>query len=97
MHQGGVGTTSQVLRAGVPQLVVPFSHDQPDNAARCGRWGCARTVKRADYNARRAEKELGKLLANVDYKERALAAKAVMETENAVESACNEIEKILFK
>ena len=95
VHQGGVGTTSQVLRAGVPQLVVPFSHDQPDNAARCVRWGCARTVKRADYTANRAAKELGKLLANVDYKERALAAEAVMETENAVESGCNEIEKVL--
>ena len=34
VHQGGVGTTSQVLRAGVPHLFMPFSHDQPDNAAR---------------------------------------------------------------
>lgn len=36
VHQGGVGTTGQALRAGVPQLIVPFAHDQPDNAARCG-------------------------------------------------------------
>jgi UDP:flavonoid glycosyltransferase YjiC (YdhE family) len=37
VHQAGVGTTAQALRAGVPQLIVPFSHDQPDNAARCRR------------------------------------------------------------
>lgn len=29
---GGIGTLSQVLRSGRPTLVVPFSHDQPDNA-----------------------------------------------------------------
>ncbi|MDB5373652.1 MAG: UDP:flavonoid glycosyltransferase YjiC, YdhE family, partial [Belnapia sp.] len=34
IHQGGIGTTAQAMRAGRPMLVVPFSHDQPDNAAR---------------------------------------------------------------
>ena len=34
VHQGGVGTTAQALRAGRPQLVVPFGQDQPDNARR---------------------------------------------------------------
>ena len=97
VHQGGVGTTAQTLRAGTPQLVVPFSHDQPDNAARVTRFGCARTVPRDDYNQPRAVSNLRQLLANVDYKQRALAAKAVIETENGVESACREIEKVLNK
>ncbi len=34
VHHGGVGTTSQALAAGLPQLIRPFSHDQPDNASR---------------------------------------------------------------
>ena len=34
IHQGGVGTTGQALRAGRPMLVVPFGQDQPDNARR---------------------------------------------------------------
>ncbi|HZD48491.1 MAG TPA: glycosyltransferase, partial [Silvibacterium sp.] len=29
IHQGGVGTTAQVLRAGKPMLLMPYSHDQP--------------------------------------------------------------------
>jgi UDP:flavonoid glycosyltransferase YjiC (YdhE family) len=37
VHQGGAGTTAQALRAGRPMLVVPHSHDQPDNAARVQR------------------------------------------------------------
>ena len=32
VHQGGVGTTAQCLRAGKPMLIMPYSHDQPDNA-----------------------------------------------------------------
>jgi rhamnosyltransferase subunit B len=43
VHQGGVGTTGQALRAGRPMLVVPFGQDQPDNARRCVRLGVART------------------------------------------------------
>lgn len=39
VHQGGIGTTAQALRAGVPQIVVPFAQDQPDNAARIQRLG----------------------------------------------------------
>lgn len=31
-HQCGVGTTAQALLSGKPQILVPFAHDQPDNA-----------------------------------------------------------------
>ena len=46
VHQGGVGTTGQALRAGRPMLIVPFGQDQPDNARRCVRLGVARTIAR---------------------------------------------------
>ncbi|HEX5443025.1 MAG TPA: glycosyltransferase, partial [Pirellulales bacterium] len=39
VHQGGVGTTGQAMRAGRPMLVVPWSHDQYDNAERVRRLG----------------------------------------------------------
>ncbi|BBD70513.1 glycosyl transferase family 28 [Nostoc commune NIES-4072] len=39
VHQGGIGTTAQALCAGRPTLVMPYSHDQPDNAARVERLG----------------------------------------------------------
>lgn len=44
VHQGGIGTLSQALRAGRPQLVVPAGFDQADNAARAVRLGIAATV-----------------------------------------------------
>jgi UDP:flavonoid glycosyltransferase YjiC (YdhE family) len=39
VHHGGIGTTAQAIAAGVPQLVVPSAHDQPDNAVRIRRLG----------------------------------------------------------
>ncbi len=44
VHHGGIGTSAQALAAGIPQLVVPFAHDQFDNAARLRRLGVSRTV-----------------------------------------------------
>lgn len=34
VHHGGIGTCSQGLAAGVPQLIKAMAHDQPDNAWR---------------------------------------------------------------
>ncbi len=45
VHHGGVGTSAQALAAGIPQVVAPFAHDQPDNAARLRRLGVASVVK----------------------------------------------------
>lgn len=92
VHQGGVGTTSQVLRAGVPTLIVPFSHDQPDNAARCVRAGLARTISREKYNEISAARELSQLLQNPNYRTKALQAKSVVDSENGAETACNALE-----
>ena len=40
VHHGGIGTASQALATGIPQLAVPSAHDQFDNAARLERLGC---------------------------------------------------------
>ncbi|MGI8669266.1 MAG: glycosyltransferase [Aridibacter sp.] len=95
VHQGGVGTTAQVLRAGVPALMMPFSHDQPDNAARCERLGVARTISRENYNAENAAEELRKILADLSYNANADAAKRIIATENGTQIACDAIEKVL--
>jgi len=39
VHHGGIGTTAQAFAAGMPQLIMPLSHDQPDNASRVRRLG----------------------------------------------------------
>jgi rhamnosyltransferase subunit B len=95
VHQGGVGTTSQVLRAGVPHLIMPYSHDQPDNAARCERLGVARIISRDEYKSESAAKELRELLADSSYKANAVEARKIVETEHGTKTACDAIEQVL--
>lgn len=95
VHQGGVGTTGQVLRAGVPALIMPFSHDQPDNAERCRRAGVAETIDRDSYRAETAAKKLEKILNDQSYKSNAAEASRIVLTENGTETACDAIESVL--
>jgi UDP:flavonoid glycosyltransferase YjiC (YdhE family) len=96
VHQGGIGTTAQALRSGRPMLVVPFSHDQPDNARRVKELGVAVVVPRAKYRADRIVKELRELLANPAYQTNAEAVADVIRTETPEVTACDEIEKTFF-
>ena len=52
VHHGGIGTASQAIAAGIPQLIVPFSHDQPDNAVRIRRLGIGDFVLPRTYKTR---------------------------------------------
>jgi UDP:flavonoid glycosyltransferase YjiC (YdhE family) len=97
VHQGGVGTTAQTLRAGVPHLIMPYSHDQPDNAARCERLGVARTIARDKYAPEAAAKQLRELLADLSYKAKAVEARKIVEAEHGTRVACDAIEQILRK
>lgn len=97
VHQGGIGTTAQALRAGRPMLVMPYSHDQPDNAARTKRLGVARTVDRDSYTAERAAAQLDHLLNNPSYSQRAASVGKQIQAENGVQAACDAIEAILTK
>jgi len=50
-HHGGIGTMSQAFAAGVPQLVMPMSHDQPDNARRMADLGVGVALGPKDFTA----------------------------------------------
>lgn len=92
VHQGGVGTTAQVLRAGVPHLVVPWSFDQPDNAARVERLGVARTISRDAYTAKLASKVVADLLGNPQFAARAKEFAREVKAENGLNASCDAIE-----
>lgn len=97
VHQGGIGTTAQALRAGRPTLIMPYSHDQPDNAARVQRLGTSRTILRKQYSASRVVKELSELLENPNYAAKAAEIGRIVQAENGVSVACDAIENQLRK
>lgn len=45
IHHGGVNTTAETLRSGVPGLVIPHAYDQFDNAIRTQQMGLARRLR----------------------------------------------------
>jgi UDP:flavonoid glycosyltransferase YjiC (YdhE family) len=95
VHQGGIGTTAEVMRAGCPSLVVPYSHDQPDHARRMRRLGIARNLARESYHARSAAREIQKLLENPGYALRAAEIGRRVASENGVLNAADAIDELL--
>jgi UDP:flavonoid glycosyltransferase YjiC (YdhE family) len=94
VHQGGVGTTAQALRAGVPQLVMPYAFDQPDNASRMVRIGVGRSVSRQRYRADRVVEQL-QVLGMSSFRERAWEVGRRINAENGVSNACDAVERAI--
>jgi UDP:flavonoid glycosyltransferase YjiC (YdhE family) len=95
VHQGGIGTTAEAMRAGRPMLVMPYAHDQPDNAERVARLGVARTIARERYTAARAADALRRLLDSPSYTHRAARVGEALRREDAVAAACTALETLL--
>jgi UDP:flavonoid glycosyltransferase YjiC (YdhE family) len=94
VHQGGSGTTGQALRAGKPQLIVPFGWDQPDNGERVARLGAGLCLARKQYSSERATTIMARLLEDEAIRARALEAAAQIRRENAITEACDAVESI---
>lgn len=62
VHHGGIGTTAQTMRAGVPSLVIPHGHDQFDNGARIFRLGLGGSLPRTRVSLRSLERALRDVL-----------------------------------
>jgi UDP:flavonoid glycosyltransferase YjiC (YdhE family) len=95
VHHGGVGTCGQGLAAGVPQLVMAMSHDQPDNAARLERLGVGLAIKPNRFRGPVVAKQLRRL---IDQPETALRCKALamrMDARVALEATCSELESLV--
>jgi len=66
VHHGGIGTVAQGLAAGVPQLVMPMSHDQPDNGSRLRRMGVGDYLYPRAFRAATVTARLERLLASAE-------------------------------
>jgi rhamnosyltransferase subunit B len=64
VHHGGIGTTSQALAAGVPQLIMPLAHDQHDNAARVRALGGGMELSPKSYKPKKVAEVLTALLGD---------------------------------
>lgn len=95
VHHGGIGTTAQALAAGVPQLVVPLAHDQPDNALRIRRLGAGDFLLPRAYTAGNVAKHLARLMTPA-VQENCRRRAADMAAAQPLETACRLIEGLLL-
>lgn len=92
VHHGGAGTTGQALRAGVPAVVVPFGHDQADNAHRAHRLAGSRVLRRRRATAQRLARALADLLESKSACEAARSAGERVRAEDGAAHAADRIE-----
>jgi rhamnosyltransferase subunit B len=94
IHQGGVGTTAHALKSGKPMLVMPYSHDQPDNARRVRRLGVARVIRRRRYSAELAARKITMLLEKGRVRRRAARIGEELRREDGLKAACDALEAL---
>ena len=94
VHHAGIGSTAQALAAGVPQLLTPFTHDQPDNSARIVKLGCGRIVKPSQYTGERVAGVLAELIENREIADACRQAKLRFVGVDGLGQACDLIEEL---
>lgn len=95
VHQGGIGTLAQSLRAQRPILVVPFGFDQFDNGERSEKLGVGKYLPRKDYNIARATPIIEALLMQPIYTKRAQEIGKLIQFEDGMANMCDVVERVL--
>jgi UDP:flavonoid glycosyltransferase YjiC (YdhE family) len=93
VHHGGIGTTAQALAAGVPQLVTPLAHDQPDNAMRVKRLGVGDMLQTKHYKVVRLRERLAWLMESAAVKENCKRYARELVERTALERTCDMVEE----
>jgi rhamnosyltransferase subunit B len=94
VHHGGIGTTAQALAAGIPQLIMPLSFDQPDNAARVARLGAGDWLAPEKFTAPRAAHKLERLLTDPTVAANCIAYKQRIDFDAHLRKACETVEEL---
>jgi UDP:flavonoid glycosyltransferase YjiC (YdhE family) len=95
VHHGGLGTSAQAMKAGVPQLVMPMAYDQADNATRMRRHGAAHLLYPKRFTGPVVANQLKTLLDDDGIKQ---AARKVSERFRGVDgaaTACALVEELV--
>ncbi|MBU5676370.1 glycosyltransferase [Alkaliphilus sp. MSJ-5] len=94
VHHGGVGTMSEALLSGAPQLIMPFTTDQPFWAHILYSKGYTmKPLKEKNLEVSELVKAL-KNMGNAKYIEKAKDIQGVIEKENGLQNAVKYIEKV---
>jgi len=94
VHHGGVGTLSQAMAAGIPQLIMPLAYDQPDNARRLKRLGIGDSLKPARFRGPAVARKLEYLLESSAVAENCQRLARRLSGVDALRHTCELIEEV---
>jgi rhamnosyltransferase subunit B len=92
VHHAGLGTTSLALSARVPQIAVPFGHDQFDNTARIEQLGVGRGVLTKINRPIRLRMVIEQMLTDPSWRARCQAFEQTAATSGSLDAVCKQIE-----
>lgn len=94
VHHGGNSSTLGAVMAGVPQVVVPFNWDQPDNGRRVQDRGLGVVLKRKGLTSERLAEAVRHVLGEPGYRRRAIEMAEKMKRYDAPRSAADLLERL---
>ena len=95
VHHGGIGTSAQAMKAGVPQLVMPLAYDQADNATRMRRLGVASLLFPNRFKGKAVANQLKLLLNDGSMKQSTRTVSERFQGVDGSSAACTLIEKLV--
>lgn len=93
VHHGGIGTTAQAIKAGIPQLIRPLKYDQPDNADRIYKLGLGTYVVPEKFKAEQVAPIIGNMLQKGKTSKALAHYAADVRNSGAIVDACDLIER----
>ena len=94
IHHGGSGTIARAIDAGIPQLILPYGADRPDNALRLKRLGIADCLPASMWKAETVAVALDRLLSSAELRHRCSLFADKVHQEVPCQHLCDHIERI---
>jgi len=92
VHHGGIGTTAQAIAAGIPQVIRPMAHDQPDTAARVEKLGIGASLTPKKFNAASLAEKINALITSQAVLDRCKSCAEKIHPDQSLDETCAIIE-----
>jgi rhamnosyltransferase subunit B len=96
VHHGGIGTTAEALRSGIPQLITPFAWDQFDNGARISSLGVGMVLPAKRLHPRKLTRTLQALITSDAIRARCAQLATHFVRPHDPTALCREVERLVL-
>jgi rhamnosyltransferase subunit B len=91
VHHGGIGTIAQALKFAVPQLMLPFGHDQFTNAGISDNLGVGAFINFSSLNIKNYKQGLEKIISDMHIKESCIKIASSFENSMSLDEIVDQI------